>query len=285
MALTQQFMRLGDEAAESCRRLHEFARELDERNYLSVAQSCQARLALLRGDLNSAVDYGWSVDESPVPGELFSWLEAPSITQARVLIAAGSEQSLLNATKKLQSIRDLCEACRFTFQIIEVAVLQSLALQKLGRSDEALIALEEVVALAGAGGWIRPFVELGRPMADLLKQLQKQNVAVDYIQRILAAIRDDEQVIVEAAHEQPIAAPPQPLRPSGSFQSLLEPLTNRELDILELLAQRLQNKEIGEKLSISPTTVKTHLKNIYQKLCVKNRRQAVEEAKNIGILS
>ncbi|MGD8370933.1 MAG: LuxR C-terminal-related transcriptional regulator, partial [Syntrophobacterales bacterium] len=238
-----------------------------------------------RGDLNSAVEWGQSVNESPVLAELFSWLEAPSITQARVLIAAGSEQSLLNATKKLQSIRDLCEACRFTFQIIEIAVLQSLALQKLGCSDEALIVLQEVVALAGPGGWVRPFIEAGPPMADLLKDLQRQNVAVDHIQRILAAFRDDEQVIAEAAHEQPIASPPQPIRPSTSPQSLLEPLTNRELDILELLAQRLQNKEIADKLSISSTTVKTHLQNIYQKLCVKNRRQAVESAEALGILS
>ena len=65
---------------------------------------------------------------------------------------------------------------------------------------------------------------------------------------------------------------------------LIEPLTNRELEILELLAQRLQNKEISEKLFVSPTTVKTHLQNIYQKLSVSGRRQAVESAKNLGIL-
>jgi LuxR family maltose regulon positive regulatory protein len=282
--LTQQFMGLGDEAAESCRRLQEFAQELHERNYLSLAQSCQARLSLLQGDVNSAVEWGRSVDESPVLAELFMWLEAPSITQARVLIADGSEQSLLNATKLLQSIRDLCEACRFTCQIIEVAVLQSLALDQLARADEAFQALEEVVSLAGPRGWIRPFVEAGPPMADLLKRLQKQSEAVDDIERLLVAftnfqftsddLRFESEALTAIGNQK-----------SKIQNSLVEPLTNRELEILELLAQRFQNKEIADKLFVSIETVKTHLNNIYQKLQVSNRREAAERAKALGLLS
>jgi len=293
LALTQQLMELGDEAAESYRRLQEFARELHGPSYMSVAQSCQARLSLLRGDLNSAVKCCLSVDESPVPSELFMWLEAPSITQARVLVAAGSEQSLSDATRLLQSIRDLCADRRFTYQIIEVAVLQSLALEKLGHSNEALTALEEAVSLAGPGGWIRPFVEAGPLMAELLKRLQEQNLAVDYIDKIVAAFRDDEQAAVpdafgsKTAEKRPLSplSPNPPVSSSPRPQPLVDPLTNRELRILELLAQRLQNKEIAEELFISPATVKSHLKNIYQKVQVSNRREAVTRAKDLGILS
>ena len=285
LALTQHLMQEPDDAEETAGRLQEFARELHERSYLSVAQSCQARLSVLRGDLNSAVEWGQSVDESPVPSELFMWLEAPSITQARVLIAEGTNDSLGKATELLATIRQLSEACRFTCQIIEVAVLQSTALEKLGRSNEAHKALEEALSLAGTGGWVRPFIEAGPPMADLLKELQKQNVAADYIDKILAAFRDDEQVLLQAAAGQPIASPHQPVRPSASSQSLEDPLTNRELRVLELLAQRLQNKEIAEELFISPATVKSHLKNIYRKLQVSNRREAVSRAKDLGILS
>lgn len=116
-------------------------------------------------------------------------------------------------------------------------------------------------------------------MADLLKRLHKQNVAVEYIDRLLAAFRDDEYGVVPEASDHP-SVPPPPV----NTQPLDEPLTNRELDVLELLAQRLQNKEIAEKLCISPETVKAHLKNIFQKLMVSTRRQAITRAKALGII-
>ena len=280
LALTQQLMRLDDEAAESCRRLQEFASELQEHNFLSVAQSCQARLSVLRGDVNLAVEWGRSFSELPAEAEVFSWLEAPSITQARVLIADGTRQSLLKAAELLRTTRDLCEARRFKCQIVEVAVLQSMALEKLRRSDEALTALEEAVSLAEPAGWVRPFVELGSPMAELLKRLLRQKVHTEFVEKLLAAFSDK-----QTGPSLPTSPSPHPQVPPSTLpQPLVEPLTNRELDILELLARRLQNKEIAEELFISKETVKTHLNNIYQKLNVTNRLNAVEKAKSMGIL-
>jgi LuxR family maltose regulon positive regulatory protein len=279
LVLTQQIMGLENEAEETCQRLQEFAEELDERNYLCVARSCQARLAVLRGELDSAAEWVQSAGESSVPAELFSWLEAPSITQARILIADGSEQRVLEATKLLQSIRKLCESCRFTCQIIEVGVLQSLALEIQGRTEKALEALKEALSLAEPGGWVRPFVEAGAPIVGLLKRLRKQNLYADYFGKILAAFRDDEHALLQVVTK-PQTTPSPATRP----QPLVEPLTNREIDVLELLSKRFQNKEIAEKLFISPATVKSHLESIYQKLNVSKRREAIDRAIALKII-
>jgi LuxR family maltose regulon positive regulatory protein len=123
-------------------------------------------------------------------------------------------------------------------------------------------------------------------MAELLKELRKQNISVQYIEKILAAFPD--------------TAPTAPVSDLRSIKdkrkfesktvtqmqnSRIEPLTNRELDVLELLAQRLQNKEIAEKLFVSPVTVKSHLESIYQKFNVNNRREAVDKATALKIIT
>ncbi|MGB5747540.1 MAG: LuxR C-terminal-related transcriptional regulator [Desulfobacterales bacterium] len=207
------------------------------------------------------------------------WLDVPSVTYCRALITAGSTARLDEAEERLRALTEVAEAHHNTLHLIELLGLRAVALGNQGKAEEALTILERAVTLARPGGFIFPFVELGAPMADLLKRLFEQNVAPDYIKTILSAFEGIEPAAVSSssAFDSISLSNPNP-------KPLVEPLTNRELDVLELLAQRLQNKEIADKLFVSTETVKAHLSNIYQKLNVSKRREAVEKAKKLGIL-
>jgi LuxR family maltose regulon positive regulatory protein len=279
LVLTQQLMGLDDEASASHRRLQAFAQELNERNYLAVAESCRVRLLVLQGDLGRTAGGDASVDEPSSAKELFSWLEAPSITRARVMIAEGTAASLGKATELLTAVRQLSEACRFTSQTIEAAVLQALTLERQGRTGEALDALREAVDLAKPGGWMRPFVELGPALAGMLERLLEEGEEDGFIGRVLTALESGEFAATLGASA---ARGSEPLSASG--QSAPDALTHRELDVLELLAQRLPNKEIAGRLFISTHTVNDHLKRIYQKLAVNTRQEAVNRVLEAGLL-
>jgi LuxR family maltose regulon positive regulatory protein len=148
-----------------------------------------------------------------------------------------------------------------------VIALEALLFEALGEGQKALVKLEEALQYARNGGFLRVFVDLGAPMQALLSELRRRGFEPGYIDRILRAFPDA-----------PIASSPkQP--------DLPELLTLREIEILELLAQRLTNREIAEQLVLSTGTVKQHLYNIYQKLNVKNRRQAIAVAKDFDIFS
>jgi LuxR family maltose regulon positive regulatory protein len=141
-------------------------------------------------------------------------------------------------------------------------------------------------------------VDLGAPMLDLLERLNQAQPGTAFTQQALDACRagalgkpssdrDAEKTLRLSGQVlgQDVSTSETAPAPDMTLQPLKEPLTNRELDILALLALRLQNKEIAEKLFISPATVKTQLQNIYQRLSAKSRRQAVENAEALGILS
>jgi LuxR family maltose regulon positive regulatory protein len=124
-------------------------------------------------------------------------------------------------------------------------------------------------------------------MAGMLQRLRGKDATEDFVRRVLA-VSDNNGAAAPREAAGPTAAEPVPAlaartSPAGDRRPL-EDLTNRELDILELLSQRLQNKEIAERLSISPQTVNYHLKHIYQKLEVSGRREAVDRALEQGIL-
>ena len=169
----------------------------------------------------------------------------------------------------LDDLFDHTARTHYTWRQIEVLALQVLALAAQGHSDKALSRLEQAVTLARPGWLVRTFVDLGSPLADLLRQLAGRGIETDYVRQVLAAFDSGASV---------------PLPELDPQSVLVEPLTGRELEVLALLGERLTNQEIAQRLVISPKTVKRHAGNMYQKLSVSDRRQAAAKARSLGIL-
>ena len=157
--------------------------------------------------------------------------------------------------------------------MIEILVLQALARHMQGDTSAALEPLQRSLTLAESEGYVRVFVDEDNPMARLLYEALSHGVESDYVRRLLAAF--------------PVAEPEQtmssPSRVSGS--ELVEPLSERELEVLQLIAEGLTNQEVATRLYLSLHTVKVHARNIYGKLGARSRTQAVAKGKALGILS
>ncbi|MBW2564596.1 MAG: tetratricopeptide repeat protein, partial [Deltaproteobacteria bacterium] len=280
LIFSYQAMQQSDKANQTMNQMMEFVQESSNPDYLPRARSVQARLCLLQGDLESAVRWLETTDFSFDTGTTLFWLEVPRITRCRVLVAQESETSLREATEKLREHLQFNQASHNTPQMIEILLLLTIAWQKQDQTKEALAVLERAVTLARPGGYIRPFVNLGKRIADLLTHLLQRGKAVDYIGRFLTAYDGYESV---GERDKPF--PQSEQQPWMRNQALDEPLTNRELEILSFLGQGLQNKEVADRIFISPETVKKHTSNIYRKLDSHNRQQAVVKAYRLGVLT
>jgi LuxR family maltose regulon positive regulatory protein len=244
---------------------------------LRRAQACQANLALRQGRLAEALRWAHSFD--PEPLEAMIKFQEPPIVLAKVLLAEGSEESREQAGLLLTRLQEFLDRTHSRSSLIEILALQGLLHGARGEESAAADLLARAVSLGQPGGFIRVFVDLGPELARLLNRVDADEAGLEYIGRILAAFRAEQRPKAAGAEVQP--APSKVIadrHPSGS------PLTEREMEILGLLAKRLSNKEIGRELYISPGTVKRHASTIFSKLGVHDRRKAVAKAVGLGIL-
>ena len=184
---------------------------------------------------------------------------------ARLLIAQGRSDEALAV---LASLLAIAERWGLDGYVIRNQILKALALHARGDMAQAMSALECALSLAEPEGYVRIFVDEGEPMARLLYQAAARGIAPEYAGKLLAAFPDAE----------PAAKPRQPQ------VEMIEPLSEREIEVLQLIAEGLSNREIAQKLFLSVNTVKVHTYNIYSKLSVHSRTQAVAQARALGIL-
>jgi LuxR family maltose regulon positive regulatory protein len=283
LALVHQARGRTDAANQVAESVVSYCLDTNNLDLLNIAWAFEAELAFRQG--RTAEAYDWAEKFAPKPFFLMYRFYVPQLTLVKVLLSQDTADSRDQATELLKQLHDFVVSCHNKRFQIDVLALQALLYDSQGERKAAFESLTNAIQLAEPHCFIRPFVDLGPSMADQLKKLHRKNIARKYIEKILAAFEQEgEQTVLPEANGRPAAPARQPREPSPLSPPLVEPMTNRELDVLELLAHRLSNKEIADKLFISAETVKGHLRNIYQKLEVKKRRKAVEKAKKIGIL-
>jgi LuxR family maltose regulon positive regulatory protein len=251
------------------------ATDIESPYYIALAHWFQCRLALQRGAIQPPPPgHQWCIGMAPAPH--YRWGELPELTYARLLVAQATRASLSEAVDLLQTLVGRCRAHSLRWREIEVLSVLALALAAQGQEPLAHETLNAALELATCQGdrhpFVRTFVDLGPQMASLLYALARKGRAGDYIGRLLTAFPVDARNAVAAAAAEKLD------------DEIIEPLSEREIEVLGLLAERLSDKEIAERLRISPLTVRRHSVNLYQKLHVNSRRQAVTRAQALGLL-
>jgi LuxR family maltose regulon positive regulatory protein len=195
--------------------------------------------------------------------------EPENIVFARLCIAQGRA---VEAIPLLQRQLDAAEGSSRVVRAIEILCLQTLVLKKADNPDGAMAALARALALAETGDCRRLFLDEGPPMAALLRQAVASRIRPDFARRLLAAFP------TTAGEDGAAAALP------ASPPGLIEPLSERELEVLALIAEGHSNREIGRRLFIALDTVKGHNRRIFGKLQVQRRTEAVARARLLGLL-
>ncbi len=238
------------EASQDARR-HNFVQQLPE-----VAAG-QVLTMLRQGRLTAAAQLAESHD---LP-----------LSRARVHLAQGDPVAALAL---LEPARRQAEARAWADEQLKALVLQAIAHQAHGDQDQALQRLADAFTLAEPGGFIRLFIDEGEPLADLLAAAAARGLRPDYTGRLLAAFAGPPPARSQATTSSLPAPPP----------SLVEPLSDRELEVLHLIAAGLSNREICERLVLALSTVKGHNRVIFGKLQVQRRTEAVARARALGLL-
>lgn len=267
LAITLQ--RLGDEAAAT--RVADFAMQIAaQRGHLRMidtAQLLRRHLALLRNDLTTAAQgsFEWSRPDS-FPWSLFA---VRDLIQVMYLLAVGSTADLQAARAILDAWLQHAHSVHANNRVIEVLALRAAVGNAQGNAESALADLRSALRLAEPLGLACCFVEIGAYLAPVISALTPAEQKRPLVQQIVAASPTIPAVV------------PADISPSLANAALL---TAREMDVLHLLGRRYSDKEIATQLYISVSTVKRHSANIYQKLYVNSRREAVAMAQSLGIL-
>jgi LuxR family maltose regulon positive regulatory protein len=229
----------------------------------------KARVQIAQGRLSEASS--WARDHGVTATDELGFVhEFEHATLARLLLAQGTrdraDDTIGEAIELTERLLVAAEDAGRNGSALEILVVQALARHARDDVAGAIAALDQAVALAEPEGYVRVFIDEGPPIAALLTQAAKRRNAPGYVRRLLAAV-----VTTDGR--------------ATAGQPLIEPLSERELEVLRLLRGDLDGPDIGRELNVSLNTVRTHTKSIYAKLGVNSRRAAVGRAAELGFFS
>jgi LuxR family maltose regulon positive regulatory protein len=234
--------------------------------FVDQVTAAEVRLRLALGDVAGASE--WAQERGlRVDDELIFDRELMYRALVRILIAQDRSD---DALKLLERLLRMAEPAGAMGCVLEMLILRAMAHQARGEDDEALVALERALLFAEPEGYVRTFVAEGAPMGRLLWMAVGRGISSQYASQLLAALETE-------LGDREQKAEPLPLL-------LEEPLSEREMDVLRLLPTNLSTPEMAEELIISVNTVRHHVKNIYRKLDVHTRMDAIGRAKRLGLL-
>ena len=242
----------------------------------------KARVWVAQGRLGEAL--GWARQHSLSVDDGLSYLrEFDHITLARVLLTRylsdRAHGSLSEGLGLLERLLKAAEARGGQGSVIEILVLQAIAYHAQGDLPAALLLLQRALVLAEPEGYVRMFLDEGSSMMQLLREASAREIMPDYTGRLLAAF-DSEKL----KNADKLALPPAHPEGHRDGEPLIDPLSQREIKILQLIAQGLSNREIGERLFLALDTVKGHNRKIFDKLQVQSRTEAIARARVLGLL-
>jgi len=250
----------------------------------------KARIWVAQGKLTKALEW---VREQGVSGDdVPSYLrEFEHVTLARVLIARYKSDretgAIHGAIGLLERLLHAAEEGGWMGSMIEILALLALAHAAQGDLPLALVSLGRALTLAEPQGYVRIFVDEGKPMAELLTRIEAKDGiprVKEYILKLLSAFNVHKEIYPSGSTRVEIKGASLLAKQTISPQPLIEPLSERELEVLRLLRTDLNGPEIARELIVSLSTVRTHTQNIYAKLGVNNRRAAVHRAEELDLL-
>jgi LuxR family maltose regulon positive regulatory protein len=250
-------------------------------------KAVKARVWVAQGKLGEALD--WAREQGLSTDDELSYLrEFEHITLARVLLARYrndyAEGPLREASELLARLLKAADEGGRMGNVIEILVLQALACQAQGDLPAALSSLERALTLAEPERYIRIFLDEGEPMRSLIEDLRSKLESQSRGQDDHLAAYADKLLDAFARSPTPHSSVLPIKNPKSKIDNLIEPLSQRELDVLRLFRTELSGPEIARELVIGLSTVRTHTKSIYSKLGVNSRRAAVRRAEELGLI-